>query len=124
VTNFGLPRPSAVLRVADQGLSTVTQALGLLPRMVTLTGQLEQLIARADELMKKIDDDILPVVASLHTVPADIHDLLDTSKDLNDIVGSVPGLRHVQRRIDSNQRLQDEEWASNIDSTQRTKDGP
>jgi uncharacterized protein YoxC len=92
--------------------------------MVTLTGQLEQLIARADELMKKIDDDILPVVASLHTVPADIHDLLDTSKDLNDIVGSVPGLRHVQRRIDSNQRLQDEEWASNIDSTQRTKDGP
>jgi hypothetical protein len=72
----------------------------------------------------KVDEDILPVVENLRTVPADIHDLLDTSKDLNDIVASVPGLRHVKRRMDSNRRLQDEEWASNVDDTQRDKDKP
>jgi hypothetical protein len=189
---FGIPRPSDVLRVADEGRSALTHALGLLPRVVALTGQLEQVMARVQELMAataemerragealertealvdrtdpllarfestleelepalrrisetagptevdaivrlihrlpvivdRVESDVLPIVEGLRTVAPDIHDLLDTSKDLNDMIGSVPGLRHVNRRIDDNERIQDEEWASNLDKTQERKDRP
>lgn len=190
--SFGIPRPSDVMRVANQGRSTVMEAFGLLPRVITLFGQLEQAMTRVQELLAasgemerratemlersqaladrtepllerlestlqtlepamrrinettdpaevdaairligrlpgiadRVERDILPVLESLRTVPPDLHDLLDVSKDLNDIVGSVPGLRRVSRRIDENERIQDEEWASNLDTTQTRKDQP
>ena len=150
--DFGLPRPSDMVRIAEQGRSALGDVIGLLPRVITLIGQLEQTMARFESTLQglepvlqriaetaepgrvdalirlidtlpgmvdKVDSDILPVVEGLGSVGPDIRDLLDTSKDLNDMVGSIPGLRHVSRRIDDNERLQDDQWASNVDKTRK-----
>lgn len=155
--DFGIPRPADMARMVEQGCSALGDMIGLLPRMITLVGQLEQTMARArefestlqalepslrriaeiaepsrvdavvrlldtlPEMVDKVESDILPIVESLRNVGPDIHDLLDTNRDLNDMVGSVPGLRHVSRRIDENERLQDEHWASNLEKTRKSQ---
>jgi hypothetical protein len=146
-----------MVRMVDQGYSALGDMIGLLPRMITLVGQLEQTMAQAQEfestlralepslrriaeiaepgrvdaavrmldtlpgMVDRVASDVLPLVESLRNVGPDIRDLLDTNRDLNDMVGSVPGLRHVSRRIDENERLQDEHWADNLGKTRKNR---
>ncbi|MGY1638972.1 hypothetical protein ACI78V_20195, partial [Geodermatophilus sp. SYSU D00742] len=55
-------------------------------------------IDRLPQLMTHLDEDVLPVVASMGNVATDVHDLLDTMQDLRHVVKGFPGSRLFRRR--------------------------
>ena len=62
-----------------------------------------KLIKDLPTIVAKLDRDILPVLDTLGTVAPDLRDLLDASQDLNEILGSMPGLGRAKRRIEEEQ---------------------
>jgi hypothetical protein len=68
------------------------------------------LINALPTIVDKLDSDILPVLDTLSTVAPDLRDLLDVSKELNELIGSIPGLGRVKRRIEEQQEIQDREY--------------
>lgn len=82
--------------VVEQAERAVTTTEGLLGRVVRLVDHLPQLVER-------FEGEMLPIVRSLQTVAPDIHDLLDLSQALNEMLGAVPGLGRVKKRIDEDQ---------------------
>ena len=56
------------------------------------------LIDRLPRLVAHLDEDILPVLASLGDVGTDVHDLVDTVQDLRQVVKGFPGSRLFRRR--------------------------
>jgi len=63
------------------------------------------------ELVAKMQTDIIPVLDTLATVAPDLRDLLDVSKELNEMLGALPGLGRVKRRIEKEQAAEDAESA-------------
>jgi hypothetical protein len=57
-----------------------------------------KLVDRLPQLVKHLDEDILPVLASLGDVGTDVHDLVDTMQDLREVVKGFPGSRLFRRR--------------------------
>jgi hypothetical protein len=47
--------------------------------------------------------DIVPVLDSLSTVAPDLHDLLDVSRELNEMLAKIPGMGRVKDRVDKQQ---------------------
>lgn len=66
-----------------------------------------KLIDLLPEIVGKVDKDILPILDTLGTVAPDLRDLLDVSKELNELIGSVPGLGRVKKKIEEKQELED-----------------
>ena len=64
---------------------------------------LVQLVDHLPELTARVERDVLPVMATLGTVAPDIHDLLEVSRELNDMLAKLPGLGRIKRRIDEQQ---------------------
>lgn len=64
---------------------------------------LVQLIDHLPELTARVERDVLPVMATLGTVAPDIHDLLEVSRELNDMLAKLPGMGRIKRRIDEQQ---------------------
>jgi ABC-type transporter Mla subunit MlaD len=62
-----------------------------------------QLINDLPEIVGKLNRDILPVLDTLGTLAPDLRDLLDVSKDVSELLGAVPGLGRVKRRIEDEQ---------------------
>lgn len=155
-----IPTPGDAFRIAEQGRQAVLDAIALVPRLVTIVGQVEQLMVRVTavvaavedvqrraartvtdtqalverinpiftqyqqsltdlapviqrlaettdprevdalvklvdqlpEIVDKVDADILPILDTLGTVAPDLRELLDASKELNEIIASIPGL--------------------------------
>lgn len=56
------------------------------------------LVDRLPELVRHLDEDILPVLETLDNVGSDVHDLLDTVGDLRAVVKGFPGSRLFRRR--------------------------
>ena len=46
---------------------------------------------------------MLPVMTTLGTVAPDLHDLLDVSRELNEMLGKLPGLGRIKRRVEEEQ---------------------
>jgi ABC-type transporter Mla subunit MlaD len=85
------PALTRLLPIANRLADTVT------PEDVAAAAQL---INDLPEIVSKLDRDILPVLDTLGTVAPDLRDLLDVSKDVSEILGAVPGLGRVKRRIE------------------------
>jgi hypothetical protein len=64
--------------------------------LVTLVDHLPDLVGR-------FEGEVLPILNSMRTVGPDIHDLLDLTSALNEMLGSVPGLGRIKKRIDEEQ---------------------
>ncbi len=120
--------------VVEQTELTVTRAAELTdraqplldafePTLLRLEPTLRQLAATTDpdevaavvamvdtmpELVARFRADILPVLDTLGTVAPDVRDLLDVSKELNEMLGALPGLGRVKRRIEEQQDLEDD----------------
>lgn len=82
-------------------------------RLASTTSQeeIDAVVALVDMLpsiVGKLDRDILPVLDTLATVAPDLRDLLDVSKELNELIGAVPGLGRVKKRIEERQQDQDD----------------
>jgi hypothetical protein len=68
--------------------------------------EVEALVALVDHLprlVSQLESDVLPVLTTLGSVAPDLHDLLDTSRELNGILTKVPGFGRVRRRVEERQ---------------------
>ena len=62
-----------------------------------------ELIDHLPTIARKMEVDIIPVLDSLGTVAPDLHDLLDVSRELNEMLGQIPGVSRMKKRIDRQQ---------------------
>jgi len=65
-----------------------------------------KLIDQLPDLVERLESDILPMLVTLRTVGPDVHDLLDITRELNQMLGEVPGMGRVKRRVEE-QKEQD-----------------
>ena len=70
------------------------------PREVDATVHLANHLPALADLM---ENQVLPVLDGLGTVAPDLHDLLDISRELNEMLGQIPGLGRLKRRVDEQQ---------------------
>ena len=64
---------------------------------------LVQLVNHLPQLVEHLETDVMPMLASLDSVAPDLHDLLEVSRELNDMLAKVPGFGRIKRRIDEEQ---------------------
>lgn len=62
-----------------------------------------ELIDHLPALAHKMEVDIVPVLDSLSSVAPDLHDLLDVSRELNEMLAKIPGLGRVKERVEKQQ---------------------
>jgi DNA repair ATPase RecN len=62
-----------------------------------------ELIDHLPALAHKMEVDIVPVLDSLSTVAPDLHDLLDVSRELNEMLAKIPGMGRVKDRVERQQ---------------------
>ncbi len=58
------------------------------------------LVAHLPAVTLQVERDILPIMASLGSVAPDLHELLDVSRELNEILGKIPGVGRLKRRVE------------------------
>ena len=104
------------LEQASQLLARFQPALSTLAPMIdqlaatTSPDEVAALIRLIDtlpELVQRLETEILPILATFGTVAPDVRDLLDTTMELNEILGSVPGLGRIKKRVEERQERQD-----------------
>jgi ABC-type transporter Mla subunit MlaD len=69
------------------------------------------LVDTMPELVDRLRKEILPILASMTNVAPDVRELLDTTKEFTAILGSLPGLGRIKRRIEEHEEEQDRERA-------------
>ena len=84
------------------------QLLPVLERLAETTDphEVDAMVALIDHLpglVAKVEGDVLPVLDTLTSVAPDLHDLLDVSKELNEMLAKLPGMGRVKRRVDKQQ---------------------
>lgn len=99
---------SRVATLVDRFEPVLTQLLPVLETLSRTTSAEEvaalvRLVDALPPIVDRLDTDILPILDTLATVAPDLRDLLDVSRELNEIIGSVPGLRGVKRRVEEKQ---------------------
>jgi len=76
----------------------------------TSPAEVDAMVALMDTLpdvAHKLDHDVLPVLDTLGTVAPDLRDLLDVSRQLNVMLGAIPGLGRMKKQIDERQERDD-----------------
>lgn len=66
---------------------------------------LVSLVDRLPLLAEQVERDLLPVMRTLGTVAPDVHDLLDVSRELNGMLGKLPGMGRIKKRVDEQQGI-------------------
>ncbi|WP_299053370.1 hypothetical protein [uncultured Nocardioides sp.] len=62
-----------------------------------------KLVDQLPVLVDELDKQVIPMLESLGTVAPDLHDLLGVSKELNEMLAKLPGMKRVKRRVDVEQ---------------------
>jgi hypothetical protein len=65
---------------------------------------LVEVVQQAPGIVDRLTDEVLPVLDSLETVAPDLHEVLDVSQGLEEMLGSVPGLGRVRKRVEAERR--------------------
>lgn len=93
----------------DPLLSAYEPALGklapTLSRLAETTSPAEvdaavTLVDRLPRLVAHVDDDLLPLLATLDRVGPDLHELLEVTQDLRRVITGLPGVGFLRRRGD------------------------
>ena len=66
-----------------------------------------RLIDHTPELVDRLVTDILPIVENMQSVAPDIHDMLDTMHELNEMIAKIPGMGRVRQRVEDKQASRD-----------------
>ncbi|RYB93399.1 hypothetical protein EUA93_02895 [Nocardioides oleivorans] len=109
-------RTSGVVDDADAQVARITGLLDtfepsltrLQPTLQTLAdttspeevAALVGLVDHLPALTEQVERDLLPVLTTLGTVAPDLHDLLNVSRELNEILGKVPGIGRLKRKVE------------------------
>jgi len=64
---------------------------------------LVQLIDTLPVLADQVERDVLPVLRTLSSVAPDLHELLDVSRQLNEMLAKLPGMGRIKKRVDEQQ---------------------
>ncbi len=112
-------RAGPLLDQLEQFQPTLLRLQPILERLADTTDpdEVAAIVAVVDllpELVEKLHTDIVPILDTFGTVAPDLRDLLDVSKELNEMLSAVPGLGRVKRRIEEEQDLQDEIRAEEV----------
>jgi hypothetical protein len=68
---------------------------------------LVSLVDRMPVLAEQVERDVVPVMRTLGSVSPDLHDLLETSRELNDMLAKLPGMGRIKRRVDAQQNAEE-----------------
>jgi ABC-type transporter Mla subunit MlaD len=68
---------------------------------------LVRLIDHLPELVDRMIVDILPIVENMQSVAPDIHDMLDTMHELNEMIAKIPGMGRIRQRVEEKQAAED-----------------
>ncbi len=74
--------------------------------------EVDALVALVDHLpllVSQLESDVLPVLTTLGSVAPDLHDLLDTSREVNGMLAKMPGFGRVRRRVEDHQEDRQED---------------
>jgi uncharacterized protein YoxC len=101
-----------VIPLVDGLQPSLTQLQPVLERLAETTephevDALVELVDHLPALAHRMETDILPVLESLSTVSPDLHDLLSVARELNEVLGRLPGLGRIKRRVDEEQSARD-----------------
>ncbi len=66
-----------------------------------------RLIDHLPDLVDKMIVDVLPIVENMKTVAPDIHDMLDTIQELNEMIAKIPGMGRIRQRVEDKQAAED-----------------
>ncbi len=106
-------RAGPLVEQLEQFEPTLLRLQPILERLAETTepDEVAAIVAMVDllpDLVDKCRDDIVPILDTLGTVAPDLRDLLDVSKELNEMLGAVPGLGRMKRKIEEQQDLEDD----------------
>ncbi len=101
----------------DRGLRMFDEFAPILDRLKPIADRLSrtidpdeveaivQLLDHLPDLVDRIETDVLPMMVTLRSVGPDVHDLLDITRELNAMLGKLPGMGRVRKRIDEQQEI-------------------
>lgn len=100
VASHTADRASALV---DDYLPSLDRLRPIVERLARTTDahEVESIVALVDlmpTVVKRLDTDILPVLDTLGTVAPDLRDLLNLSRELNEMLSSIPGLGWIRNR--------------------------
>jgi len=61
------------------------------------------LIDHLPMLVSRLESDVLPILSTLRSVAPDVHDLLDTSREVNEMLAKIPGMGRIRRKVEEQQ---------------------
>ena len=61
---------------------------------------LVRLVDHLPALTVQVERDVLPVLTTLGSVAPDLHELLNVSRELNEILGKIPGIGRLKKRVE------------------------
>lgn len=102
VAGVQVGRAAALLDVLEPPLTTLQPTLQTLAD-TTHPEEVAALVTLIDHLpglTMQVERDVLPVLTTLGSVAPDLHDLLDVSRELNEILGKIPGIGRLKRRVE------------------------
>lgn len=108
-------RVGVTVSTADEMIARLepplTQLLPTLERLAETTdpSEVDAMVSLVDHLpllVGRIETDILPILDSLSSVAPDMHDLLDVSRELNEMLAKLPGMGRLKRKVDEEQELE------------------
>lgn len=102
------PLTDRITRLLDSLEPSLAKLQPTLERLAETTDPHEvdaavELIDHLPKLAEKVEVDIIPVLDSLSSVAPDLHDLLEVSRELNEMLGQIPGISRVKKRVDDRQ---------------------
>jgi hypothetical protein len=102
------PPVQRLLRLLDSVEPPLTALQPTLERLAETTDpkEVDALVALVDQLpllVGQLERDVLPVLSTLGSVAPDLHDLLDTSKQLNEMLARLPGYGRIKQRVEDEQ---------------------
>jgi hypothetical protein len=59
------------------------------------------LTRRLPELADRVESDVLPLMGELRSVAPDLRDLLAIVSELDEVIGRVPGMKRIKRRVET-----------------------
>jgi hypothetical protein len=65
--------------------------------------EVDALVSLVDQLpllAVKMEADVIPVLETLSTVAPDLHELLDVSRELNEMLAKLPGMGRIKKRVE------------------------
>jgi len=64
---------------------------------------LVRLVDHLPTLVEQVERDIMPILGTLGSVAPDLHDLLQVTRELNEMLAKVPGFSRIKKRVKAEQ---------------------